>query len=85
MLAAAIDSLDRFPPALIVSPKRRDALMLLDSVFHDPYARERKAVQTFHLHRAQRVVEQLEKTEVADGGRRSGHSTIWVLLFEPAR
>ena len=69
MLSAAADSLDRFPPSVVVPPERRDALMLLDSVFHDPYARERKAVQAFHVERARRIVEQLEKTKVTEGAK----------------
>ncbi len=59
-IAAAEASLDRCPPGLTVPPERRDALAILDLVFHDPFARERAAVRAFHMRQAGRTVEALE-------------------------
>jgi L-ascorbate metabolism protein UlaG (beta-lactamase superfamily) len=53
-------SLGRCPPSLVVSPERRDALTMLDLIFHDPYAPERKPVQDFHVHQAQATADALE-------------------------
>ena len=52
-------SLARCPPTLDPSPERRDALTMLDLMFHDPFARDRGPVRAFHARRAERTADAL--------------------------
>ena len=55
-----------------IQPENRDrtmAKMLMDAVFHDPYAAYRKPVQDFFHSRIDLVINELESTKVDDGVR----------------
>ena len=67
-LADVEASLAKCPPDLAVSSERRDALTMLDLLFHDPFASERKAVQAFHVRRAELIADELEHDPVPTDG-----------------
>lgn len=66
-------TLAQFPPKLEEPYVRRMALVLLDTVLHDPEARSRSAVQRFHKSRIEQVADELEQNRVSNG------AVIWKL------
>jgi len=58
---------DTFPPAWPEHPVRRAALIRLDDIFHILSAPKIKSVQNFYHKRMEKVISQIETTNVTDG------------------
>ncbi len=63
----------RFPPAIPEPIERHSALLLLDGVFHDKKAPDRKSVQNFLIGRITDVADEIAKTQPEEG------AVIWKL------
>ena len=61
--------LAKYPPAIHPARERNYAMFLMDAVFHDKYAAFRKPAQVFFQSRIDRVVEELETTEITSGAQ----------------
>ncbi|HOH51143.1 MAG TPA: hypothetical protein PLI98_10430, partial [Candidatus Hydrogenedentes bacterium] len=68
-LESAVETLDRVPPAPGEVPGRRTALLLLDTLFHEPDAPEQPAVQAFFRDRTRGVADALKSGPVTEGAR----------------
>lgn len=61
--------LANYPPALPEHPVRRAALIRLDDVLHLESAPRKELVQKFYRGRMERVIEEIERTQVTSGMR----------------
>ncbi len=68
-LESAAETLNRVPPAPGEIPERRTALLLLDTLLHEPDAPEQPAVQAFFRDRTRAVADALKGGPVTEGAR----------------
>ncbi len=57
------------PPSIRQSRERNYALLLMDAVFHEKYAAFRKPAQTFFHSRIDRMIEELETSQITSGAK----------------
>ncbi|NLE59214.1 MAG: MBL fold metallo-hydrolase [Planctomycetes bacterium] len=67
------DLLDRFRPQLPEPRERKTALLLLDGIFHEPWAPKRPAVQAFHHQRISQAAKEITGSPPSQG------ALIWKL------
>ena len=61
--------LAKYPPAIHPARERNYAMLLMDAVFHDKYAAFRKPAQIFFRSGIDRVIEELETSEITAGAK----------------
>jgi L-ascorbate metabolism protein UlaG (beta-lactamase superfamily) len=61
--------LARYPPTIPENKERAMAKLLMDAVFHDPYAVYRKPTQIFFRERVDEIIKELETTRIDKGVR----------------